>query len=243
MAKRLSKEFLLRLRSITGKRSRIVVDHILKHGFITTEDLKNNYGYDHPPRARQDVIDQGIPIETYYVKSSTGRRMAAYRFGDVSKMRGVAHTGRKAHSKKFKQRLIELSGGRCGVCMTRHEPRYLQIDHRVPYQVAGEVQGEPNPSDFMLICGSCNRAKSWSCEHCENWLKLHNPAICQSCYWASPSNYSHIARIKQRRLELVWSGPEVPAHNRIAAAAEQAAEPLPEFVKAVLRKAIPPASR
>ena len=31
-------EFLERLKRVTGKRSRIVVDHILEHGFITTDE-------------------------------------------------------------------------------------------------------------------------------------------------------------------------------------------------------------
>lgn len=50
MAKELPKAFLERLKAVKGKRSRTVVDHILKHGHITTEDLKDTYRYDHPPR-------------------------------------------------------------------------------------------------------------------------------------------------------------------------------------------------
>jgi len=74
-----------KLQSVTGKRSRIVIEHILEHGFITTENLEKIYGYRHPPRAVKDVRDQGIPIETFSVKSSDGRTIAAYRFGDTSK--------------------------------------------------------------------------------------------------------------------------------------------------------------
>ena len=36
-----SKEFLELLNSVVSKRPKIVIDHILKHGFITTEELKN----------------------------------------------------------------------------------------------------------------------------------------------------------------------------------------------------------
>ena len=39
-----SQEFLDLLKSITAKRPKTVIDHILKYGFITTEDLKNKYG-------------------------------------------------------------------------------------------------------------------------------------------------------------------------------------------------------
>jgi len=33
---------------------------------------------------------------------------------------------------------------------------------------------ELNPDDFMLLSGSANRAKSWFCEHCENWISIKN---------------------------------------------------------------------
>ena len=49
------------------------------------------------------------------------------------------------------------------------EEKDLQIDHRVPDEIAGDTDVEPNPDDFMLLSTSANRAKSWSCEHCENW--------------------------------------------------------------------------
>ncbi len=44
------------------KRPKTVIDHILKHGFITTEQLKDDYGYNHPPRAVSDVKEHGIEI-------------------------------------------------------------------------------------------------------------------------------------------------------------------------------------
>ena len=50
-----------------------VIDHILRHGFITTQDLKDNYGYNHPPRAVRDVKEHGIPTEMFRVKGSDGR--------------------------------------------------------------------------------------------------------------------------------------------------------------------------
>lgn len=36
-------DFLDRLKSITNKRAKTVIDHILQHGFITTEELKTLY--------------------------------------------------------------------------------------------------------------------------------------------------------------------------------------------------------
>ena len=79
-------EFLERLKRVTGRRSRIVVDHILEHGFITTDELEQIYGYMHPPRAVRDVREQGIPIETHRIRSSDGRNIAAYRFGNPSEV-------------------------------------------------------------------------------------------------------------------------------------------------------------
>ncbi|WP_369334486.1 helix-turn-helix domain-containing protein [Candidatus Thiosymbion oneisti] len=52
------------LESVEAKRPKTVIDHILKHGQITTEELKDTYGYNHPPRATRDVREQGIPIKT-----------------------------------------------------------------------------------------------------------------------------------------------------------------------------------
>lgn len=77
----LPKGFLDLYRPITGKRPKTVIDHILEHGFITTEELKGTYGYEHPPRAIKDVREHGIPLETFRVTGSDGRKIAAYHFG------------------------------------------------------------------------------------------------------------------------------------------------------------------
>lgn len=61
------KEFLDLLNSVTAKRPRTVIQHILESGFITSEELKNKYGYNHPPRAARDVREYGIPLVTYRV--------------------------------------------------------------------------------------------------------------------------------------------------------------------------------
>lgn len=45
-------EFLALCHSVTAKRARIVIDHILEHGHITTEELQEHYGYNHPPKSR-----------------------------------------------------------------------------------------------------------------------------------------------------------------------------------------------
>lgn len=54
----------------------------MENGYISSEEIKNIYGYNHPPRAIRDVREQGIPIETYSVKDNEGRSIAAYKFGN-----------------------------------------------------------------------------------------------------------------------------------------------------------------
>jgi hypothetical protein len=232
----LPKWFLDRLTAVTPKRAKTVIDHILKHGHITTEELKTLYGYDHPPRAARDVREQGIPLETFRVTGSQGRSIAAYRFVDLSTIRQSTLAGRKVFSKEFKALLVERAGSVCSICLTKYESRYLQVDHRVPYEVGGEGDRGPAPGGFQLICGSCNRAKSWSCEHCQNWTRDKQMAVCQSCYWACPESYQHIALRPIRRLDVTWTGKETSEYDRLARLAKKEGRPLPEFVKAVLRK-------
>ena len=94
--------------------------------------------------------------------------------------------------------------------------RYLQIDHRVPYEVTGDVQplGETRLEDYMLLDASNQRAKSWSCENCQNWKDERIESVCRTCFWAFPEKYTHIAGRQARRVIIEWSGPEVEAFER-----------------------------
>jgi hypothetical protein len=231
-------EFLEKLRSITAKRAKTVIDRILAHGFITTEELSRKYGYDHAPRAARDVREQGIPLETFKVTGANGRTIAAYRFGDPSEVRAGRMGGRTAWPKDFKNTLATRDGCKCAICTTAYEPRYLQIDHRVPYEVGGDEVGDVVIDDFMLVCGSCNRAKSWSCEHCTNWVEIHDSSVCRKCYWASPTGYLHVALRPIRRLDVTWTESEVQEYERLRELAQVAEQELPEFVKAVLRRSV-----
>lgn len=230
-----SSQFLERLRLVTGKRSKIVVEHILEHGFITTEDLEQTYGYKHPPRAVKDVRDQGIPIDTYRVKSSDGRTIAAYRFGDPSKVREGRFGGRTAFSRSFKRELHEQLGKKCGLCNGDFLLRSLQIDHRIPYEIAGDTNfSAENIASYMLLCGSCNRAKSWTCEHCPNWQK-RDPTVCRSCYWAYPTAYSHVATKDVRRAEIIWQGDESRMHDELLERASQSKKSVQTYIKDLLK--------
>jgi len=239
MPQKYPKEFLDLCKTVTAKRPKTVIDHILKHGHITTEELKEKYGYNHPPRAVRDAREHGIPLETFRVTGSDGRKIAAYRFGDVRKKRFRKLSGRTGLSKKIKEYLIEKYGCKCFIYLEDMDEGELQIDHRVPYEVGGDSESvEQNPDDFMLLSGSANRAKSWSCEHCENWQTLKKKVICLSCYWAYPEEYSHVAMRQVRRLDLIWQGKEVEQYKKLKIDAKDSGQTIPEFVKELIEKAI-----
>ena len=228
------RQFLQKLESVTGKRARLLVDLILEQGSVTTEELARDHGYDHPPRAARDVREQGIPLETFYVKNSQGRRIGAYRFGDPSKVRHGRLAGRKVLPKKLKTALIEEGGATCAICLEQYDARFLQVDHRIPYEVSGESEDRAL-EEFMLACRSCNRAKSWSCEHCPNWLEERNATVCRSCYWASPASYKHIALQRVRRLDVVWTEAEIETYDKLKRRARTSRKTMPEYVKRVVR--------
>ena len=77
----LPEDFKMVLDSVTNKRARFLIDTILNKGFCSTEDLKNG-GYEHAPRAARDVRELGIPLETFKMKDSSGKNIAAYKFGN-----------------------------------------------------------------------------------------------------------------------------------------------------------------
>jgi len=241
MSQKYPKEFLDLCKSVTAKRPKTVIDHILKHGQITTEELKEKYRYNHPPRAVRDVREHGIPLETLRVTGSDGRKIAAYRFGDVNKKRFKKLSGRTGLSKKIKEYLVDKYSCQCFIYLEDMDESELQIDHRVPYEVGGDGESIAlNPDDFMLLSGSANRAKSWSCEHCENWQTIKKKEICLSCYWAYPEDYAHVAMRQVRRVDLIWQNKEVEQYERVKSDAKVSGQAIPEFIKKIIEKALKP---
>ena len=219
---------------MTDLRPRRVIEHILEHGAVTTEELRDHYGYNHPPRAAQDVKDRGIPLRTTMVNSSSGRKIAAYTFDDdPKKFRELS--GRAAFTKELKKELLKMYGSRCAVALQDIEPASLQIDHRIPYLVAGDSEATA-PEDYMLLSGSANRQKSWACEHCKNGISIKDADICRSCYWAYPENYKHVAMAQIRRLDLLWTGNEVTEFDRLDERAKGAGTSLQDLIKQRLRQ-------
>ncbi len=225
-------QFLDMLKNVTAKRPYTVIQHILKHGYITTEELKTIYGYNHPPRAARDVREYGIPLETFRLTASDGRKIGAYRFGNIDTLQSslAKSSGRTVLSKALKQALIERYGAKCFIYLEEMNESVLQVDHRIPYEIAGE-QDEKNLEAFMLLSPSANRAKSWTCEHCENWINK-NPHFCLRCFWAYPEQYDHVAGKYEKVVSVVFTGNEIEDYNRlIELAGEKTAQ---EMIKNII---------
>ena len=120
------------------------------------------------------------------------------------------------------------------LCGAYLDMTYLQADHKVPFSVVGDTS-DMEPSNFMLLCRSCNRTKSWSCEHCPNGKETKDADVCKTYYWASPESYTHIATINIRRLDVTWQGDEVPHYDRIVQSAKKAKQNVPDYIKGRLR--------
>jgi len=236
--KKVNPIILKQIKKVTGKRPLTVINHILKHGHITSEELKDKYGYHHPPRAIRDVRECGIPLDMHWVDGSGGRKIGDYTFGDPNKVERHKLGGRKVFSKAFKKRLIEKQGSVCALTGEPYQSRYLSIDHRIPYEVAGDrVSAEGQLDSFMLISAAAQRQKSWSCEHCDNWSGKKDIEICRKCYWASPKQYEHISLEQRRRLDVHWIGKEETAtFQKALSEFDGSLENLRDYIKTVLRQ-------
>lgn len=239
--KKYPKSFLDKLNSVTAKRPKTVIQHILEHGFVTTEELEQLYGYKHAPRAARDVRELGIPIEMYRVKSSDGRSIGAYRFGNPALAENAVSktAGRTALSKALKKALIEKFGSKCFIYLQPMDEKILQVDHRIPYEIGGE-QNETDLDCFMLLSPSANRAKSWTCEHCPN-CENKNAEFCMKCFWAHPENYSHIAGKEQRQLIITFTGDEIEDYNKLIAlvGVDKAEETIKDMIGEFIGKTLP----
>jgi len=130
----------------------------------------------------------------------------------------VKHTnGRSIAAYKFDEG--ELQAGKIGRCV-------------LPKKLRDEIIHSAD----QVLCGSCNRKKSWDCEHCQNWLHEKNPDVCRHCYWAEPTGYTHVAMHQQRRAELVWIGDEVRDFDRLKGDAERNGISVPQHIKHILKK-------
>lgn len=215
--------------AVTNKRARFVLDFILANGLITADDIQRQ-GYREHRRAVMDCRDLGFPI----IKTkSPGGGIGAWTL-DVDDGMRAGRTGRKTFKKSFRQQLIAQAEGRCEICGAPEVDRQLQIDHRIPYEI-DPGSGDEVEAEYQMLCGSCNRSKSWTCEReCPNW-ELRDPSLCQTCMWANPAEYEHIASRLRRKITIVLDGAEgADLFDRLKKAASDAGQPLDEFLRSRL---------
>lgn len=221
-----------------GKNKRAVetLKALLDKGRVSTDEIQA-VGYNHPPRAIADIRDLGVPIVTTMTTSEkTGKSMAVYTFGKLEDIREGRIGGRSAFSKSFKKDLVKHYGAVDHITRVPVDERVLQIDHRVPYRIAGEFRGAtPNVDNFMLLDGSSQRAKSWSCENCPNMKAPRTADICRTCFWAFPENYTHIATKEYRRTDIVWREADVAVHDLLKEQADKRDIDVAELLRGIAR--------
>ncbi|WET78700.1 helix-turn-helix domain-containing protein [Amycolatopsis sp. QT-25] len=198
-----------------SKRAAQARDHLLEHGSLTTEQL-SGMGYEHPPRAIRDLRDAGATVTTSSARNGVGKRIASYTL--VPEM-SVGRTGRVSIPKKFRDLINEEHGYKCAICAGKFEGRELQCDHRIPFGIAGD-SATIDAANFMPLCASDNRSKSWSCERCPNWTE-RDPEVCGTCFWAFPGNYEHVETRPERRVSITFQGDEVSVFNSLKEAASR----------------------
>lgn len=177
-----------------SKRARAALNIMLERGAVTTKVLQEEYGLDHPPRAIRDLKDAGVLVGSRRVKES-GKTISEYFLEDLSAP-SQGGAPRNPIRKADKDRIIAEFGGKCAVCGT--QASRLQLDHRVPFAIAGDPPVWTSET-AMPLCPSDNRAKSWACEHCANWVN-RDPDVCLGCMWCHPEDYDHVSMLPERRL-------------------------------------------
>lgn len=140
LRKELPSSFLEALDAVEQRRPRVIIDHLLLHGQITTEEIREIYGYSHPPKAVRDVREHGIPLETFRVTGSDGRSIAAYRFGDPADLQSGKQAGRTVLRATLKSALIRKHGAKCGIYSENVPATELQVDHRIRSKSQARVQ-------------------------------------------------------------------------------------------------------
>ncbi|NKI73634.1 HNH endonuclease [Dickeya sp. CFBP 2040] len=228
-------DYLRDVLKVCSSRAIFVINHIVQYGSINSEQIRNA-GFVHGARAVGDVRDNGVPLITRNIKSSDNRTIAEYIFGPASDIKKHKFGGRINFPHSLKGKLIERDGLFCSISKQPLPAYELQIDHRVPYYISGDIAGERNSEDFMLLSKSMQRSKSWDCEHCENLKNYFDLNICKTCYWATPENYTHVAMRTQRSINLTWEGKEVKDFDSLYKESVNIGCSPQELIKAIIHK-------
>jgi len=221
--------------NVCSSRAAYVLREILLNGGISSETIREK-GFIHGARAIGDVRDNGVPLVTLKTKSKDGRSIANYVLGPASEIRRHKFGGRVAFPASLKKQLLGETGAICAISQQELPESELQIDHRIPYYIAGDIDSDRNTSEFMLLSRSMQRSKSWACENCDN-IKIHNsPKICKSCYWAFPEAYEHIAMKKERRIDVVFLEHETTIFDNLKQFALSQSKTVQDSLKQIIAK-------
>lgn len=223
-------------------RAKKALEYILEHGSISTYEIRTELEpatggtFDDAPRVAQDLKDSGIPLESGRTKHpKTGSRIAVYSLKRERPVTEDSFSGRSQPPKWFRNELIDEYGERCNISSFETSSRHLQMDHRIPYQVAGNPDGL-SVEEWQLLSPSVQRKKSFSCERCGNFNELQDPTICRDCYWAYPEDYDHVAMTPVRRVDLVWAGEETENYEKLKDLAASQGRDISEIIKASVRE-------
>jgi hypothetical protein len=220
---------------VASKRAKYVLGKLINQGFITSQELRDE-GYIHGARAIGDVRDNGIPLVTLDAKSEDGRSIARYELGPVSEIKRNKLGGRKAFPSGLKKALIDRDGPCCAISGQELPVDQLQVDHRIPFYLTGDISTARDPADFMLLSRSMQRSKSWACENCENLKRVFDKKICSNCYWAFPDAYEHIAMKEERRVDVVFTNGEVRIIDRLRVVAQNEGVSIQAIIKDILAR-------
>jgi hypothetical protein len=232
-AVKVSKRILNKIENLKSARGKKIANYLVEHGSITTSEITKKFSEKHPPSAVRDLRDAGFPVKCVMVPDpkSKGKRIGKYTFGKGSDVKDGTYEGRKIVSKTVKNALITSQGNHCAICGIKADSPHLSPDHRVPFRIAGNTLAKGNnQEEYMLLCRSCQRAKSFECEHCKNYQDKEI-AICKSCYWCNPEKYEHIATKAVRRLEIIWNESEIEAFNKLIKLSEKSGVSLKQYIK------------
>ena len=170
------------------------------------------------------------------MSSRTGRRIAEYRFGNPDDVVHGRHGGRRALPASLKDSLIDEYGEVDNLTGQPVPARMLQIDHRVPYEIAGDPTFPFITSDFMLLDASTQRAKAFTCAECPNMSGEKSVPTCLSCYWTNPEDHQHVATRPLRRADVVWNADEITDHDALVAMSRDSGVSVPSVIKSIVRR-------
>ena len=231
MPKDLPESFIKKAKAVTAKRAKTVIDHILKHGHITTEELKNLYGYNHPPRAVRDVREQGIPLETFRMHGQRQPKPRGLPLRRPFQDSAGTLAGRKCFCKEFRERHWSNVTAASVACVLTTPSPCMQstIGAHMKWVAGGGVRHR----GFNLDGGLMRQVLVLRALQ-----QLDGETGPEGSYdvlfGASPASYRHIAMRPVRRLELVWTEQEVAGFDKLSKAAQKRGMPLPDFIKTLL---------